>query len=124
MRSGSSWTLRGVALLSVLAILSLAPQRSAFAATSNGFKPKPQPADCPKNADGTWKYRCLDIDDYARMTEIKIDLQEEIAKLRASSRHFGFGCAIGPSVGLAVDENLGMHIVPSVGATCGLAVKF
>ena len=116
---------RGVGgILLVLAILSLAPWTSANAASSNSFKPKPQPADCPKNADGTWKYRCLDPDDYAQMTIIKINLQEEIAKLRASSRHFGFGCAIGPSVGLAVDENLDAHIVPSVGATCGLAVKF
>jgi hypothetical protein len=111
-------------ILLVLVILSLAPLTPANAATSSGFKPKPQPADCPKNADGTWKYRCLDPDDYAEMTIIKINLQEEIARLKASSRHFGIGCAIGPSVGLTVDENLNSHLVPSIGATCGLAVKF
>jgi hypothetical protein len=115
---------RIVALLAVLVTLLLAPPLSANAATSNGFKPKPQPADCPRNADGTWKYRCLDIDDYARMTEIKIDLQEEVEKLKAGNRHFGFGCAIGPGLGLVVDENLKAHLVPNVGATCGLAVKF
>jgi hypothetical protein len=111
-------------LRSVAFILCLVLSQSAFAATSSGFRPKPQPADCPRNADGTWKYRCLEIDDYARMTEIKIDLQEEVKKLKASSRHFGFGCAVGPTIGVTVDENLKAHVVPSVGATCGMAVKF
>lgn len=109
---------------SVLVILCLAWSGTAFAATSNGFRPKPQPDDCPRNADGTWKYRCLDPDDYAQMTIIKINLQEEIARLKASSRHFGFGCAVGPSLGIAVDDTLHAHVVPNVGATCGLAVKF
>jgi len=69
-------------ILLVLAILSLAPLTTANAANSNVFKPKPQPEDCPRNPDKTWKYRCLDPDDYARMTEIKINLQEEVKKLR------------------------------------------
>lgn len=108
----------------VLFILSLACGTSAVAAPSKGFRPKPQPADCPKNPDGTWKYRCLDPDDYAQMTIIKINLEEEIATLKGSSRHFGFGCALGPSVGFTVDENLDSHFIPSIAATCGLAVKF
>lgn len=113
-------------ILTVVAffILCLAPLATADAASLKGFKPKPQPADCPKNEDGTWKYRCLDPDDYAQMTIIKINLEEEIAKLKGSSRHFGFGCALGPSVGFVVDENLDAHFVPSIAGTCGIVLKF
>ena len=113
-----------VGVLLALVILCLAPLTTADAASLKGFRPKPQPADCPKNADGTWKYRCLDPDDYAQMTIIKINLEEEIEKLKGSSRHFGFGCALGPSVGFAVDENLNAHFVPSNAGTCGIVVKF
>lgn len=105
-------------ILGVIVILLLASWGTADAASSNGFKPAPQPEWCHPG------YRCLTIDDYARMTTIKIDLQEEVKKLKASSRHFGFGCVLGPSVGFTVDENLNTHLVPSVAATCGLAVKF
>jgi len=108
----------GGVLLGVLVTLLLAPSLTANAATSNGFKPKPNPEWCQPG------YRCLQIDDYAHMTTIKINLEEEVAKLKAGNRHFGFGCAIGPGLGLVVDENLKAHLVPNVGATCGLAVKF
>jgi len=114
-----------VGVLLALVILCLAPLTTAVAAPLKGFRPKPQPADCPKNADGTWKYRCLDPDDYAQMTIIKINLEEEVKKLKASSRHFGLGCTLGPGLGLVVDEDLTTHIVPNaVGVNCGLTLKF
>lgn len=69
-------------------------------------------------------YRCLSISDYGAMTEIKIHLEEKLKIEKAGSRHFGIGCAVGPSLGIAVDENLNAHFVPTVAVTCGAVIKF
>jgi hypothetical protein len=67
-------------------------------------------------------YRCLPITEYGEMTKIKVDLE---TSLKSMAHHpFGFGCAIGPSVGFVVDQNLNAKMIPSMSATCGLAIKW
>lgn len=109
--SGAGWWGRSLAGI----ILYLALCGTALAAEPK-LKLAPNPPWCQEG------YRCLTIADYGAMTKIKITLEEKLR--RADSGHFGFGCAVGPSLGIAVDEDLNAHFVPTVAVTCGAVVKF
>ena len=50
---------------------------------------KDNPLDCPKRADGTYKYRCLTADEYASLTEQYLEVRGQYRKLRWQKDHFG-----------------------------------
>jgi len=104
--------------IAAMCILFLAGAETARAAEPSGLKLAPNPEWCHEG------YRCVTTKEYGQMTKIKVNLEESLKLAKAGSRHFGFGCAIGPSLGVTVDSDLNAHLLPSMGVTCGAAVKF
>lgn len=80
---------------------------AASAAEMSGFTPSPQPEWCRPG------FRCLTVADYAKMTEIKIQLQTDLNVAHIKARRFGGVVGCGPVVALSISEskvNLGSAI--------------
>lgn len=104
-------TLRHMLILLVTAILS------AGLALGADDAPK-RPAWCQQG------YVCVPTAEIAADAEYHLDLREQIAKYRGSSRRFGLTIGFGLGVGGVVDKDFGVQYVPTGGLFLVYGIRF
>lgn len=103
--------------LAAAVILSLALGRVAVAAEAKGFTPAPNPDWCHPG------FRCLTILDYAKMTEIKIQLQTDLNVAKIKTRRWGGVLGCGPTVALSVADSR-VNLGSAIGCGAFLGLRF
>lgn len=69
-------------------------------------------------------WRCVTVKELVADTEYHLDLREQVARYRTSSRRFGLTIGFGLGVGGVVDDDFQVRWVPTGGAMIVWGIRF